>query len=294
MTLEKIKFLFLASRPKTLVAGLCPILAGAAYAFYFKTSLDVFYFTVLILASVCIQVATNFFNDALDADAGRDGNERLGPVRQASSGVLSAVFLKRAALGCLLVAFFMGGILAYKAGLWIFIIGLPALFLAYLYTGSKFALSTTGTADAFVIMYFGVIPVWATTYILSEISSFSAAVTGLQLGLFANALLLINNLRDESEDRFNNKKTLVVRLGRKVGLWFLALCLLSPYALGFFLDSIFFRVQIWTAPLILLSVFVFVKVCRSQPSKKYNAYLGLTALKLLLFTYFLSLAVVSS
>jgi len=292
--MNKLKYLILASRPKTLVAGLCPVAVGSSYAFYMIGYLDVFYLSVLILSSVSIQTATNFFNDALDADQGRDSELRLGPLRATASGGLTAGFLKKAACSLLALSFVMGIILALKVGFWIFLIGLPALALAYLYTGSKFALSTTGTADLFVIVYFGIIPVWATTYILTEQSSLDAALSGLQLGLFANALLLINNLRDCAEDSSCDKKTLVVRFGRKFGLIFLAVCSFSPYLINFLIDPIFFRAKLWSLPFAAVSLFILFKVCRNGPSARYNAYLGMTALNLLLFTYFFSLGVISS
>jgi len=286
--------LFFASRPKTLVAGLCPIVVGASYAFYFVGKLDIFYLTTLVVSSVSIQIATNFFNDALDSDKGRDGSKRLGPKRAAATGALTSSFLKRAACVLLVLAFALGFVLALKAGFWIFLIGLPALALAYLYTGSKHALSTSGTADLFVVLYFGIIPVWATTYILSDVSSFDAFWSGLQMGLFANVLLLINNLRDFDEDLENNKKTLVVRFGRGFGLWFLAFCSLSPYAVHLLIDPIFFRAGLWSLPLIVVSLFILFKVYKNSPSARYNAYLGMTALNLLFFTYFVSLGVISS
>lgn len=286
--------LFFASRPKTLVAGLCPVAVGTCYAFYLAGRLDVFSFTILIISSVSIQIATNFFNDALDSDHGRDSKKRLGPSRAAATGALTSGFLKRAAFFLLFVAFVLGLILAFKVGFWVFLIGLPALALAYFYTGSKFSLSMTGTADLFVVIYFGVIPVWATTYILAEQSSLDAALSGLQLGLFANALLLINNLRDFEEDSLNGKKTLIVRYGRNFGLCFLAVCSLSPYFINFLIDPIFFRSKLWSLPFMVVSLFILYKVCKNGPSARYNAYLGMTALNLLFFTYFFSLGILSS
>jgi len=289
-----IKHLILASRPKTLVAGLCPVVLGAAYAFHYKGQIDIYCLGLLVMASVCIQIATNFFNDAVDADEGRDSENRLGPARAASTGALSSELLKRAAVLLLILALIFGCLLALKSGFWIFLIGLPAIVLAYLYTGSRFSLSTNGTADFFVLTYFGVIPVWATTLILSDVNSLSAALSGLQLGLFANALLLINNLRDFSEDNINNKKTLIVRFGRGFGLLFLGVCLTAPYLISLILDPIFFRAGLWTFPIAPFSIFILYKVASSEPSKKYNKYLGLTALNLLLFTYFFSKGVISS
>ena len=288
------KSLFLASRPKTLVAGLCPVFLGAAFAFHYVGSINWLYLSVIVLASSFIQIATNFFNDALDTEAGRDSEARLGPDRATARGLLSSSFLKKAACSLLFFSFVLGIVLAVKAGFWILLVGVPALFLAYLYTGTDLSLSTNGAADFFVIVYFGIVPVWVTCLVLSDVSSLPAALSGLQLGLLANALLLINNLRDVDEDRSENKKTLIVRFGRSFGLLFLAFCLFAPYLIFLFQDVLFFRAAWWSLYALLLAFFIFWKVCKNAPSKTYNMYLGLTALHLLVFTILYSVGVLSS
>ncbi|MGH1469182.1 MAG: 1,4-dihydroxy-2-naphthoate octaprenyltransferase [Bdellovibrionales bacterium] len=284
-----------ASRPKTLIAGICPVILGACFSFYFLGYLDVFYFTLILTASVLIQVATNFFNDAIDGESGRDTKERKGPKRMASEGALSSKVLKSAAIGLLIVSFIIGLVLFLKAGWLVLLIGLPALFLAYLYTGTNYSLSANGIADLFVVAYFGIIPVWATNYILSGISSSDTAWAGLQCGLLCNVLLLVNNLRDEEEDAQTGKTTIVVKYGRKFGLGVLAVCLFLPYVMSaLMMYSIFFRSGLWSFLGLPLAIYIFMKVFKEEPSKEYNKYLGLTALHLVFFTWMYSMGILSS
>lgn len=284
-----------ASRPKTLIAGLCPVLLGASFSFYLLGYLEVFYFTLILTASILIQVATNFLNDALDADAGRDTKNRKGPVRMASTGGLSAKTLKIFAAIFLLTAFFIGVLLFLKSGWVVLLIGIPALFLAYLYTGTSVSLSANGTADIFVISYFGLIPVWATNYILSGIHYSDAIFAGLQCGLLCNVLLLINNLRDQKEDRETGKNTLIVKYGRKVGLILLAVCLFSPYGLSvLMMPGLFFRAGLWSFLGLPLAVYIYTSVYKEEASKEYNKYLGLSALHLVIFTFMYCIGILSS
>ena len=61
----------LAARPRTLVAAAVPIVAGAALAFA-TGSFDPLATLLIIACAVLIQVATNYFNDAIDHAKGAD------------------------------------------------------------------------------------------------------------------------------------------------------------------------------------------------------------------------------
>lgn len=286
---------FVASRPKTLIAALCPVIIGFSFSYYYTSYFNFSYFFLILTAALCIQISTNYFNDALDFEVGRDSSQRLGPQRAAASSLLRPRDLKVAALFLLAVAFVISWFLFIKAGWIVFAMGLPALFLAFLYTGTRFSLSANGTADLFVVLYFGLIPVWGTQFILSGSMDSFSLLSGFICGLFCNALLVINNLRDEKEDGLGNKKTLVVRYGRKFGLYLLFCCLVFPYVMnlaGFF--SVFYRASFWSFLSLPLALFIFARIIKEKPSTKYNKYLALAALHLLLFSLIYSNGVLSS
>ena len=286
---------FLAMRPKTLIAILAPIFVAAAIVKYSSGQFHLFWLLVAFFSAFFIQVATNFYNDAIDGEHNRDTLNRLGPKRFSSDDPSFLKLLKKMAFLCLFLAFILGLLLTYKGGVLVLIAGVPALFLAYLYTGTKFSLSTNGVADVFVVFYFGVIPVWLIQYIIVGEHSLDAAVMGFQCGLLSNALLVINNLRDEEEDRNSGKKTIVVRFGRNFGLIILGLCLLSPYVINFFwFTNVFFRAGLWSFLNLPLAFFLFFVIFRNSPSSKYNLYLTLSALHLLLFSLIFSIGVISS
>jgi 1,4-dihydroxy-2-naphthoate octaprenyltransferase len=286
---------FLASRPKTLIAGFCPVVLGACFSFYLLGKFDSFYFSLILSASILIQIATNFFNDAVDSENGRDTEKRLGPDRASAMGSLSPMMLKASALFFLAIAFIIGLLLFAHSDYWVLLVGLPALLLAYLYTGTDYSLSANGVADLFVVLYFGLVPVWATNYILSGVHSDDALWAGLQCGLLCNVLLVINNLRDEEEDAASGKKTVVVKFGRSVGLIFLGVSLFLPYVMNLLMfSSIFFRAGLWSFIAFPLASYIFIKVFNERPSTKYNSYLGLSALHLMVYTLFYSMGILSS
>src|SRR5690606_28720645 len=89
------KVWLLAARPKTLAAGVSPVLMGWAVAegvgaFAWLPALGA------LLAALLVQVGANFANDWLDFVKGADRADRLGPARAAQMGWLGPDDLRRA------------------------------------------------------------------------------------------------------------------------------------------------------------------------------------------------------
>lgn len=93
-----------AARPRTLSMALAPVFVGACFAHAFAGRVNLPAMSVAALSAICIQIATNLFNDAGDFERGGDGPDRLGPKRAAASGLLTPNEIKRAAFGCFALA----------------------------------------------------------------------------------------------------------------------------------------------------------------------------------------------
>ena len=82
------KAILLAARPKTLPAAIVPVWTGSVLAWKL-TGLFSWTLALCTLGSaIAIQIATNFFNDAIDDAKGADTEARLGPTRVTASGLL--------------------------------------------------------------------------------------------------------------------------------------------------------------------------------------------------------------
>jgi 1,4-dihydroxy-2-naphthoate octaprenyltransferase len=171
--------LLLASRPKTLPAALVPVWVGCVFAWE-KTGMFSWTLAIATLGSaICIQIATNFFNDAIDDAKGADTEARLGPTRVTASGLLSrkTVYLM-ATLFLIAAAVFAWPLIATRG--WIILaIGIPSLALAYGYTGGPFPLAYLGLGEVFVILFFGVIAVAGTVFVQTNQFIPAAAYLGL-------------------------------------------------------------------------------------------------------------------
>ena len=221
----------LAARPRTLGAAAVPIVAGAALAFA-AGSFDPLATLLIIACAVLIQVATNYFNDAIDHAKGADTAERLGPVRATSAGLLSPRAMMTGGAVCLIVATVLAIPLVLHGGWPIVVIGVFSLFFAYAYTGGPFPLAYLGLGEIFVVLFFGLIAVAGTFYLNTLAWSAEALLAGLQIGLHSSVLLAVNNLRDIESDRAANKRTLAARFGLPFARRENAALIMTPFIFG--------------------------------------------------------------
>jgi len=286
-----LKSYILAARPKTLPAAVVPVWLGCVLAWYLTGSYDGWLAFYTLMGAVWIQIGTNFFNDAIDADKGADTEKRLGPVRATASGLLSRKVVYGSAIICLGIAAVFGFLLYQARGWEIIAIGIPSLYLCYGYTGGPWPLAYKGLGEIFVILFFGLIAVMGTTFVQLGEWRVEAAVLGLQIGLLSAVLISINNLRDREEDAGNNKRTLAVVLGEKPAKKIILLELFLPAVIGIYWYLI--GASAFTfIPLVYLAFALPLAggVMTSAPSERYNKFLALGGMQLLLFGGLFTLA----
>jgi len=221
----------LAARPRTLGAAAIPVLAGTALAFAAQ-AFDPLLTALILACAILIQIATNYFNDAIDHAKGADTADRLGPTRATNSGLLTAPAMMTGGALCLAVAAALAIPLILRGGWPILALGLLSLLLAYAYTGGPFPLAYLGLGEIFVVLFFGVLAVAGTFYLNALHLSPAAALAGLQIGLHSSVLLAVNNLRDLETDRGANKRTLAARFGLTFARRENAALIMTPFIIG--------------------------------------------------------------
>ena len=283
----------LAARPKTLPAAIVPVWTGTVLAILSVPDIAWGLFFSTLLSCLCIQVATNLFNDAIDSQKGADTAARLGPVRATAAGLLPIRAVWTGALVfCVLAALLAGPILQAR-GWPLLAIGTVSLILAWAYTGGPFPLAYVGLGELFVILFFGFIAVGGSWFV--QTGSFpdrTALLVGLQTGLLSSVLLAINNLRDVAEDATTGKRTLAVRFGQSFARLEIAVFCLLPGLLSLVQAWVTGEGE-WALPALTLPLGVWLTraVSLNPPGPKYNAYLALGALQMLLFAGLFTLAV---
>jgi 1,4-dihydroxy-2-naphthoate octaprenyltransferase len=208
-----------AARPKTLGAAVAPVLVGTVIGWRFGGEWHPWLAACTLFSCIALQVATNWFNDAIDFVKGSDTAARLGPRRITASGVVTPKQVLTAACWMLVAATALSVPLFLARGWPILAIGIPSLYFCYGYTGGPAPLAYRGLGELFVILFFGFVAVTGSAFVQSGQWHVEALVAGLQIGCLSTVLIAINNLRDVEEDTKSNKRTLAVRFGTTFAKW---------------------------------------------------------------------------
>lgn len=272
-----------ASRPKTLIASMSPVAIASAMAMSVGL-FSLFSFSFLLLTAIGIQITTNYANDWLDFVKGSDRKERKGPARVTLEGLVTIREIKW-------MTFIMAGLttlasiplIAEGGPLFVGLVAI-SLLLAIGYTGGPLPLAYMGLGDLFVLVFFGPIATCSSYFIYTHTLSWQVFFAGLAPGLLSCAILSINNLRDESEDRISQKKTTVVRFGKRFGKWQTVAALLIPPALPALItggDPFSFLPLLCLIPALSLAVNVY----KVEEPTTYNILLGKAGKLLALYTF---------
>ena len=237
-----------------------------------------------LLGALLLQVGANLANDLFDFEKGADTEDRLGPTRVVQAGLLSPTAVRRATVVTFALALLVGLYLVWVGGWPIVAIGVASIAAAVAYTGGPYPLGYNGLGDVAVFIFFGLIAVCGTTYVQAGVVPTLAWLAAVPVGTLVTAILVVNNLRDIPTDRLAGKRTLAVRLGRRVAIGEYALLLAVAYAVPIALAAAG-RLAAWvllpllTAPLAV----TLVRRVATDTGRALNASLGQTARLSVLF-----------
>lgn len=205
-----------SARPKTLFAGISPVLVGLSLAYHLQGYLHWRIAFLTLSCTICLQLGTNLVNDYFDSKDKIDGPERLGPKRGIHLGVLTPREVYLASIGLFALAGIQAlWLILQGGGAVIFLLASLSLAAAYLYTGGPYPLSRYPLGEFTAWLFFGPIAVWGTLYLQLQKHQSEGILLGISLGFMAAAIMAINNLRDRESDRLNSKKTLATYLSAK-------------------------------------------------------------------------------
>ncbi len=220
--MSKIKAWLYAFRLRTLPLAFSSIITGSAIAFTDnKTN---FHWNVLflcLLTTLLLQILSNLANDYGDSEKGTDNNERIGPVRAVQAGMLSFAEIKRGIVVAVVLCLVFGSMLVKEAtrgldvsyGIFFFALGLAAITAAIKYTVGTNAYGYRGLGDVFVLLFFGIVGVCGSYYLLAHQFHYSVLLPAFTIGAFASGVLNLNNMRDRESDAKAGKNSLVVKIG---------------------------------------------------------------------------------
>jgi 1,4-dihydroxy-2-naphthoate octaprenyltransferase len=229
-----------AARTHTLPAALVPVLVGSGLAYgdgVFR--LDAFVWA--LIGALAIQIAANFANDASDAKRGADIENRLGPPRMVTLGVITPKQMWTATWIAVGVAGVAGVVLTLIAGPLILVIGVASLVAMLGYVGGPIPYGYRGYGEVFVFVFFGLVATVGSRYVHDMTAPLSVWLLAVPVGMLVTAILVVNNYRDIETDEAAGKRTLAVILGRAR-----TRTLFAVLVYGSFLLIVLFAVVGWT------------------------------------------------
>lgn len=247
------------------------------------------------------QIVSNFANEYYDFEHGADKKGRAGFRRGVTEGDIRPETMRRVMFTTLAVACLVGlcMLLCVEPGAncrnWIMCIGVGVLVAvgALAYSAGPYPLSYHALGELAVFLFYGVLPVVFTYFVVTGTFSPFALMASASIGFLGVNVLLVNNYRDVQDDIDAGKRTSVVVFGRKAAasaylingfmgmsllsaLWVRLCCTLTPWVM--------------VAPLVYLALHVstWLKLRRSDGAAL-NPLLGATARNMLIFTIILVL-----
>lgn len=284
-----------AARPRTLGAAIAPVAVGTVIGWRVGGEFHLGLALATVGSCMALQIATNWFNDAIDFSKGADTAARIGPRRITASGLVAGSTVMKAALGMLLIATALAAPLFGARGWPILAIGLPSLYFSYGYTGGPLPLAYRGLGELFVILFFGLIAVAGSAFVQCGLWLPEAIVAGFQIGCLSTVLIAINNLRDMDEDRSTGKRTLAARFGPRFARIEIATLIITPFVLGLYWAVNGPRTA-FIAPLPVLGIGLALIqwIAKSEPGPVYNRFLALSGLMLVAFALLFCLGFIFS
>ncbi len=252
-----IKYYIETTRPKTLIASIAPILLiGAYHLNLIKNNFGLF--LALLIATISIQILTNYFNDFFDLIQGNDTVIRKGPKRPFQRGDLKETEMKKGII-FFSILFLLSSIpIITRLGLFGLFFTLICYALSVFYTKGPYSLSKLGLSDIFSFLFFGPIATGISGYLLSSNLSINDFILGIFTGSLSTILLIINHLRDQEEDCLNKKTTTVVRFGPNFGKFLIYLFINLIRIVPFFLFK-FDWISAFIYLIILITSNIFIK-----------------------------------
>ena len=242
--------------------------------------------------AVLAQIVSNTANEYFDFLQGTDKPGRVGPRRGVTEGDIKPTTLRNVTLGLLALAGVVGCCLIPYGGWWLLPVGIVIALAALAYSAGPYPLSYHGLGELMVFIFFGVVPVNLTYYVMALRFDPLVLLFSITIGLLGVNVLLVNNYRDVEDDRLAGKKTQTVMRGRPITAF---AYLLNGY-LGMAILAVFWfmivlgkgrLLPLWTLAIPVLYLVMHTATwyrLKHRDGAALNPLLGETARNMLIFT----------
>ncbi len=235
---SKLFILFLAARPKFLVASAAPVLVGTSLAYATAGSFNFLLFILALLAIMALHAGANITNDYYDHVSGNDWvNKNPTPFSGGRRFIQEDIISPRAtlltALFCLALGSAIGLVIVLLTkSCFILALGLMGLLGGFFYTAPPLKLGYRCVGEFVIALLFGVFPVYASYYLQTETIDIILLLPAAIVALLIFLVILINEFPDVTADAAVNKKTLVVRFGVPAAIWIYKIAVIGSFVIA--------------------------------------------------------------
>lgn len=223
------KLMWKMTRPHTLTATFAPVILGTVMALA-VTDIDWAMFAAIMIACLCLQIATNLFNEYYDFKRGLDTADSVGIgggiVRHGlkPSNVLTVAFVLYG------IAAILGVYICMNSSWWLVAIGVFGMAVGYLYTGGPLPIAYTPFGELFAGVLMGSGFVLISYFVQTGTITLDSVLISLPIAILVGAINMSNNIRDIEEDIIGGRKTLAILLGRDRAIALLMVAFIVSFA----------------------------------------------------------------
>ena len=215
------KALIHSMRLRTLPLSLAGVMCGSLLAW--ATYGNGWTVVLTMLTACALQVLSNLSNEMGDHLSGVDGEGREGPNYSMADGGLSVKQMWRAINGTVVFTAVCGlAMLLLNFPLSTFhfplmlLLGAAAIWAATHYTLGKKPYGYRGLGDIFVFIFFGLVSVLGSYYVVAHSMDWQMLYPAVGIGLLSVGVLNVNNVRDMASDE-GIRRTVPLRIGERWG-----------------------------------------------------------------------------
>ncbi len=216
--------------PSYLPAAVAAFVAWAA-----SGELDLGLYLLVLLGVIFNHVALNMTDDyfdyrhSVDKSQAREKNPYSGGSGQLTSGRITPPQMLAAFCTLYGLTAAAGAYLTAVRGWPVLVFGLFGMASAFFYTAPPLRYAYHGLGELSQLLNFSLIIGLGSYYVHAQAFSWEAAAAVLPLGLMMFSMITVNEIPDEPDDREGGKRTLVVRLGSRAGVWMYAIGMALAY-----------------------------------------------------------------
>ena len=227
--MSPVRLMWKMTRPHTLTATFAPVILGTVMALA-VTDIDWVMLAAIMSACLCLQIATNLFNEYYDFKRGLDTADSVGIgggiVRHGlkPSNVLTVAFVLYG------IAAILGIYICMNSSWWLVAIGVFGMAVGYLYTGGPLPIAYTPFGELFAGVLMGSGFVLISYFVQTGTITWDSVLISLPIAILVGAINMSNNIRDIEEDIIGGRKTLAILLGRDRAIMLLMIAFIVSFA----------------------------------------------------------------